>query len=159
MSEPIIWADLTAREKTEHIVRDVMRWKYFPEWDIAHTARWALDGEVSWPYAFWNGPRDGVCVFYTYGEHAQPFNPLESMNDAWAVFLHTMEQHCPADHQWFGQDFPSFRAFVETLMGDFDCAYNDEIYPGQAIFPEIAKWTPEIICIASLRACGLEIVT
>ena len=136
----IKWSELTPREKIEHIVRDVLRWKYFPEWDIKHTARWALEGEVKWPYAFWNGPRDGICVFYTPNEYARPFNPLESMSDAWQVVEHitrppqSREEALQAANTRFGFWFDKANLW----------SYS-------------AQEAAEAICLAALRACGIEV--
>ena len=79
--------EMTEREQTELLVRHIMKWVYFPIWDVMYTARWALehDEPISYPYAFWNGQRDGICVFYAPDEHARSFDPLHDLNDAWLV--------------------------------------------------------------------------
>lgn len=142
MSESIKWNELTPRQKTECIVRDVLRWKYFPEWDIKHTARWALEGEVTWPYAFWNGPRDGICVFYAPNEHARPFNPLTSLDDAWQIVEHLMSSEI---------------FYLQTRTSEAGRFYTAELFGKMGRASVTTPSMPESICRAALAVCGVWI--
>lgn len=154
------WSEMTMREKTERIVGDVMGWKYFPTWDIMYTARWVLEGNVTYPYAFWNDQQECISVFYQPLEDAYPFRPLESMDAAWQVFRHMMQTYYPTRDEWRGPHYPIFRTFADTLVWFDDrpmAVYGDEIYPSEYFFEIVAKWTPNLLCFAALKAVGVDV--
>lgn len=142
------WNQKTSREKIEFIVRNVLKWKYFPEWSLRHTARWALDGEVKWPYAFWNGERDGICVFYKPDEYAQSFNPLESLDDAWRVARSLIPE---GNMVPYPESFYAFPKHLEQICSadPFDILKVD--FEPRWVY----NITAERICLAVLKACGV----
>jgi hypothetical protein len=82
-----------------------------------------------------------------------------SMDAAWLV-LQAMVKHY---QQSAGKDInPQFEAFADLMLAssewDSSSAYS-EIYPACEIFAIAAKWTPEMIGIAALRALGYEVLT
>lgn len=77
------------------------------------------------------------------------------MSAAWLVFKRMMERYREPDIAWRDGSDGVFRLFAETLMGDLSCDYASEIYPGFMIFHEIAQWTPDFLCFAACRACGI----
>ena len=141
---------MTSREKIEHIVQDIMGWTYFPTWDLAHTARWALEHDpITYPYAFWNDQREGVSVFYRDMEDARPFNPLESIDDAWQVIQSLQD----VDHLtlWARKD----------ASGHASCSLALRTPHGEHIFIRDidchAETMPEAICLAALKSVGVDI--
>ena len=141
------WDAMTPREKTEHIVQDVMGWKYFPEWALVHTARWALEGNVTHPYAFWNDQIEGVSVFYQPFEDARPFNPLESMDDAWQVVEKIHLSH---------RSLRIGATKEELTIADHFLVYLWEM-TGKRGIDALFIYTPEILCKAALKAVGIAI--
>ncbi len=137
------WDEMTPREKTERIVQDVMRWTYFPTWDLAHTAKWALehDEPIIYPYAFWNDQTEGISVFYRDYADARPFNPLESMDAAWQIVEKLMSSEI---------------FYLQTRSSDAGRFYTAELYGGHSHCSHTSALSmPDAICVAALCACGV----
>lgn len=125
MSDPIVWADLTANERdalvAEHIFgRKIVKWKEGRDLLMARE----------------ENPRFSEAIpAYT-----------ESMDAAWRV-LQKMAEHEKL-HVFAGQLYLEVGPLVPNDIPLFQFAIR-----------RMAKLTPEIICIAALRALGLIIDT
>ncbi len=136
------WTDLTSREKTEYIVRDVMGWPYFATWELAHVARWALEHEVTYPYAFWNDQQECVSIFYEPLEDAHAFNPLENIGSAWQIVEKMRTYQRPLTPDTTKDDLTRADYFLVALWKSI----------GRRGMEAIFAYTPELICKAALFA-------
>lgn len=134
------WQKMTDRQKTEYIVQNVMQWKYFPSWELKHTARWVLHEEPTWPYAFWDEQEECVSVFYAMGEDARPFSPLVCMDDAWKIV--EWSSHLPGGLRW------QFNHILELLLL---AAWREDRagYTPRLTLDWMTKLTPAMLCEAA----------
>lgn len=73
-----------------------------------------------------------------------------SMDAAWLVMQHLASQINPENIY----DYEPFIRFTNALFS----TENEELYTKYAFMAgDIAKWTPDRICLAALRAVGVEI--
>jgi hypothetical protein len=148
--EIINWRTMTPTQRDTLIAEKVMGWQE-RQCDGEH-------GEVAGGWFCTKCGHNG-----NWGEgftHTElPPRYSQSMDDAWLV-LQAMVKHY---QQSAGKDInPQFEAFADLMLAssewDSSSAYS-EIYPACEIFAIAAKWTPEMIGIAALRALGYEVLT
>lgn len=70
------------------------------------------------------------------------------MSTAWQVLQHLATRYNPKSRY----DYEPFNRLTDALLGE-----REEIYPSHDCMYEIAKWTPDRICLAALRAVGVTI--
>jgi hypothetical protein len=145
--EPINWHTMTPEQHDRVIAEKVMNWQE-KECDGEH-------GEVSGGWFCTKCGRDG-----NWGDEMShlelPPRYTTSMDAAWLV-VQEMVKGYQQD-----EGHPQFEAFADLMLAssewDSSSAYS-EIYPACEIFAIAAQWTPEAICIATLHACGYEVLT
>jgi hypothetical protein len=146
------WSEISEREKVRLILEHVLGWTLFADFDAYHAALWKT-GEyvsVSYPVAFWVEERECWSVRHQDHEDGEVFDPLYSMDDAWAVLLQIATLYSEQD-EYVNE---TFARFVDDLLPNS----GGEIWTAwKCMANEVAKWTPERICFAALSAIGVEI--
>ena len=79
------------------------------------------------------------------------------MDAAWLVLKKMVRREQEKTDTRFTNEV--FEEFSRAMFDAIDeGAYTwDEVYPGYRLYMMASKWTPEIICLAALKAMGLEI--
>lgn len=157
--EKIKWAELTDKDKTALVLEHVMGYCVLEQttkgYDIPDLTRSTLPVGFDWPIASWN--TDCECWAYKdIGDNRVTlFEPLHDWDDAWPILFKMIE--------WF-----ALRRGDPLLFGPYEDAMEFllnghslwlEIDPVSDLFDIVRTWTPERICIAALKATGLEIET
>lgn len=139
MSETIQWAELEPREKVRLIIEKVMGWRLYDTFDEYHAALWAMGKyvEIGYPVAFWTDRWNRWSVFYRDEEDAADFNPLEDMSSAWQIV--------------------DLCSGIELSMYSKGSQWHCKLWHKEQAAIAHANTPQEAICIAALRACGVEV--
>jgi hypothetical protein len=159
MSEIIQWASLTRRQRDELVAEKVMHLQRVlcPSQGQDHN-----DDNLAYnrDFGYW---RCRTCNAHSQSEedelfqHGMVFDALprysESLDAAWLV-LQELVKH-PRDQDGSLND--ALGKFADTMLDeDYHDAFS-EIFPAYEVFIMAAKWTPERICIAALKAVGVDL--
>jgi hypothetical protein len=140
------WAELTDKDKARLILQHVI-----PH-DMGENVRFVFNQievsrgkPVNWPVAAWD---EGAGCWWTRDIGSNwdtAFDPLHNWNDAWQV-VRMMNNPTP-DYQHYARFIDALEEIVGSTLF-FDLFYCDK--DGDHL-------TPERICIAALKAVGVEI--
>ena len=130
------WAEMSDKEKTQLVLQHVMGC-FILETSEHPRGLDAVAAGFHWPIAFWD---EGIERWMTRDIATDPviFNPLHSMDAAWLL----VKKMQIVDANWY---FPDF---VNALV-----SFADE----NSAYCLLEAITPERICLASLKACGVGI--
>lgn len=141
------WIEMSEQERDRLVATTVMGWQERP-CDLDETG-----GELT---LYDSGdaccPRCGVYDHINSFEHGmlQPAHYTTNMDAAWQV-LKAMASRYDAQAEFVNEPFAQF---VDELLPNS----GGEIWTAwKCMATEVAKWTPESICIAALKACGVVI--
>jgi hypothetical protein len=144
MTEPIHWQELTPQQRDELIHEKVMNLPIETGLCQHRFGSFAVTCPVcqsTWTENETERP-------HQHGKGVPPYT--QSRDAAWAVLLST-----PFTSR--SGRYSSLAAFVHELF-DIDMETPHDIDPFWAL-GIVSGWTPEIICIAALRVCGMKVVT
>jgi hypothetical protein len=141
------WSELDDKERVRLILAEVMGYfvsdKTATGWETPDLGRdvHAPEG-FHWPLAFWN--TDGECwMIRDSGTDPVPFEPLRDLNDTWMIVESIKERGTRYNNPLF----PQWQSHLSNLYGR--PSERDMLW----------DLNPEGICIAALRAQGIEIET
>lgn len=99
----------------------------------------------------WHPERDMLMRRVGVEGHESIPKYTTSMDEAWKVLQCVMEKYYT--HNRISDEF---EIFADALSPDHEVVY-DELCPGMELFKIVAKWTPETIAIAALKAYDVAV--
>ncbi len=155
------WEDIIDDElKIRHIMEDVLGWECFGSWKSYlrkyGAQEWELGAGKSYathtPVAFYSGWEWRVFSA-DHEDLRRPFDPLHTMTDAWLVLQKIAS--FPDEHEGARDVKQSFFNLLRSLP-------NEPVTMTSLDLSVLAKWTPELICIAAwiaVQSCGFPMST
>jgi hypothetical protein len=150
MSKPINWSTLPDKDKVQLVIEHIMGWTCFQRWeDTADDERWRIVSkrmDTTNPVAFWIEESQQWSISYQ-DLTAKVFDPLLDMNDAWQVLKYTAFSS------------RSGKSNLALLVHEVFMTSTEEPHDIDPFFTLgiVNAWTPSFLCIASLRAVGLQV--
>lgn len=144
MSNTIRWSDTTDKEKTRLILEHVLGYFIMPDSTFKYgrfemPSRQDIPAGFHWPIAFWNSDVDW---WQTRDIATDPvfFDPLRDLNDAWQLVERVTQ---PPQSQEEAQQFRSTRFMFWFEKANLWACTREE--------------AATALCVAALRACGMEV--
>jgi hypothetical protein len=161
MSDPITWHALTPKEQNRLVATTLFGWQAEPcpeqgkEWGEAALDRYETSRK-------WYCVRCKISQGDIEGWESVPHNPVNicpnyatDWNAAMQVFHKVAGDYNEARYETHTMQLMDF---AEELLKESGWSVSNEMYPAEAMLAVVATWTPERICIAALRAYGVEVI-
>ncbi len=161
MSKPIHWQALTPIERNRLVATTVFDWQPLPcpeqgkEWGVADLDRYETSRK--WYCLRCHVSHDDVEGWESVTHNSVNFcrNYATDWNAAMEVFLKVAGDYSETRHETHTMQLMDF---AEELLKESGWTVGNEMYPAEAMLTVVVTWTPERICLAALRALGVEIV-
>lgn len=157
----IIWHALTPAEQHHLVATTLFDWQPLPcpeqgkDWGDADLDKYETSGR-------WYCVRCHVSHDDVEGWESITHNPVNicpnyatDWNAAMQVFHKVAGNYNEARYETHTMQLMTF---AEELLKAGGWSVGNEMYPAEAMLAVIATWTPERICLAALRAYGVEII-